>query len=56
MNRLQDDHNLLRGKHELLEGEHELLLSQHALLRGSLRTFLRGYLPLLRRHLFGQRP
>ena len=56
VNRLQDDHHLLRGKHELLQGEHELLLSQHATLRGSLRTFLRGYLPLLRRHLFGQRP
>ena len=55
-NRLQDDHHLLRGKHELLQGEHELLQSQHDQLRGSLRTFLRGYLPLLRRHLFGQRP
>jgi hypothetical protein len=24
-------------------------------MQGSLRTFLRGYLPRLRRHLFGQR-
>jgi hypothetical protein len=32
------------------------LEQQHTLLRGSLRTFLRGYLPLLRSHLFGQRP
>jgi hypothetical protein len=29
---------------------------KHNVLRGSLRIFLRGYLPLLRRHLMGQRP
>ncbi len=32
------------------------LQDKHNVLRGSLRTFLRGYLPLLRRHLLGQRP
>jgi hypothetical protein len=32
------------------------LQQTHNILRGSLRTFLRGYLPLLRRHLLGQRP
>jgi SAM-dependent methyltransferase len=34
----------------------EALQLQHDHMRSSLRTFLRGYWPLLRRHLFGQRP
>ena len=34
----------------------EALQRRHDLLQGSLRTFLRGYLPLLRRHLFARRP
>ena len=33
----------------------EALQRQYDMLQGSLRTFLRGYLPRLRRHLFGQR-
>lgn len=33
----------------------EALQRQDHLMQGSLRTFLRGYLPRLRRHLFGQR-
>jgi chemosensory pili system protein ChpA (sensor histidine kinase/response regulator) len=32
------------------------LRHEHHLLEGSFRTFLRGYLPRLRRHLLGQRP
>jgi hypothetical protein len=39
-----------------LECNQELLRHDHNLLQGSLRLFLRGYLPLLRRHLLGQRP
>ncbi|HME22442.1 MAG TPA: methyltransferase domain-containing protein [Acetobacteraceae bacterium] len=39
-----------------LEQRNETLQRRHDLVQGSLRTFLRGYLPLLRRHLFGQRP
>ena len=33
----------------------DTLQRQYGLLQGSLHTFLRGYLPRLRRHLFGQR-
>jgi hypothetical protein len=32
------------------------LRHEHHMLQGSLRTFLRVYLPRLRQHLFGQRP
>lgn len=46
----------LRGEHGLLRNEHALLQREHDLLQGSLRTFMRYYLPRLRRHLFGQRP
>jgi SAM-dependent methyltransferase len=42
-----------RGESEQLN---QTLQRRHDLLRGSARTFLRGYLPLLRRHLLGQRP
>jgi hypothetical protein len=38
------------------EERSEELQRRHDLMQGSLRTFLRGYLPLLRRHLLGQRP
>ncbi len=38
------------------EERSEELQRRHDRMQGSLRTFLRGYLPLLRRHLFGQRP
>jgi hypothetical protein len=41
--------NTLRSEYSLLQREHDLL-------QGSLRTFMRFYLPRLRRHLFGQRP
>jgi hypothetical protein len=39
-----------------LRNEHALLQREHDFLQGSLRTFMRFYLPRLRRHLFGQRP
>ena len=38
------------------EERNEALQRRHDQMQGSLRTFLRGYLPLLRRHLLGQRP
>jgi SAM-dependent methyltransferase len=45
---------------ELRVGETEMCLDtvrrDHAVLQGSMRTFLRAYLPRLRQHLFGQRP
>jgi SAM-dependent methyltransferase len=40
-----------RAERERAEAE-----QRFATLQGSLRTFLRGYLPLLRAHVFGQRP
>jgi hypothetical protein len=43
-------------RNEALRREHELVQRQLALLQGSLRIFMRGYLPRLRRHLRGQRP
>jgi glycosyltransferase involved in cell wall biosynthesis len=45
-------------QHELgvLRGEHDALWRAHDVLQGSLRTFLRVYLPRLRRHILGQRP
>jgi hypothetical protein len=39
-----------------LQDELRVLQREHDVLRGSLRTFLRDYLPRLRRHLLGQRP
>jgi predicted nuclease with TOPRIM domain len=39
-----------------LQDELRVLQRDHDVLRGSLHTFLRGYLPRLRRHLLGQRP
>jgi hypothetical protein len=50
--RLQD----VTQRAERAERERVAAEQRFALLRGSLRTFLRGYLPLLRAHLFGQRP
>jgi O-antigen biosynthesis protein len=47
-----------RTDHARIEAERReaTLQRRYDLMQGSLRTFLRGYLPLLRRHLFGQRP
>ncbi len=53
---LERDHDLLQRDHNLLHRDHNLLQHDRNLLQGSLRLFLRGYLPLLRRHLLGQRP
>ena len=41
---------------ELVEARLAELQQTHAALQGSARNFLRGYLPRLRAHLFGQRP
>jgi SAM-dependent methyltransferase len=41
---------------EYAETDIATLRHEHARLQGSLRSFLCGYLPHLRRHLFGQRP
>jgi SAM-dependent methyltransferase len=43
-------------RNEALRRDSELVQRQLALVQGSLRTFMRGYLPRLRRHLRGQRP
>jgi SAM-dependent methyltransferase len=43
-------------RNEALRREHELVQRQLSLVQGSLRTFMRGYLPRLRRHLRRQRP
>jgi hypothetical protein len=47
-----------QAEHARVEWEErsEAVQRRHDLLASSLRTFLRGYLPRLRRHLFGQRP
>ena len=47
-----------QAEHARVECEErgEAVQRRHDLLAGSLRTFLRGYLPRLSRHLFGQRP
>ena len=54
----QETRNAEQAVHARVESEerNEALQRRHDLLQGSLRTFLRGYLPRLRRHLFGQRP
>jgi SAM-dependent methyltransferase len=39
-----------------LRRERDQVLQQYHHLQGSLRSFMRGYLPRLRRHLLGQRP
>jgi hypothetical protein len=41
---------------EQAEARIAVLEHEHNLLQGSLRLFLRSYLPLLWRHLSGQRP
>ena len=43
-------------RNEALRRERDLVLRQLGLVQGSLRTFMRGYLPRLRRHLRRQRP
>jgi SAM-dependent methyltransferase len=43
-------------RNEVLRRERDLVQRQLALVQGSLRTFMRGYLPRLRQHLRGQRP
>jgi hypothetical protein len=46
----------LKDELDTLQGQFRALQSEHAVLQGSMRTFLRTYLPRLRQHLFGQRP
>jgi SAM-dependent methyltransferase len=43
-------------RNEVLRRDRDLVQRQLGLVQGSLRTFIRGYLPRLRRHLRGQRP
>jgi hypothetical protein len=54
--RLQDEFGTLQDERRNLQDEFRKLQGEHHLLQGSLRTFLSGYLPRLRRHLLGQRP
>jgi hypothetical protein len=54
--RLQVEHVALKQREDRTTTQLDTLQGEHHLLKGSLRTFLRGYLPLLRRHLSGQRP
>jgi glycosyltransferase involved in cell wall biosynthesis len=53
---LQVEHVTLQQRADQTTAQLDRLQGEHHLLKASLRTFLRGYLPLLRRHLFGQRP
>ncbi|HEY2619489.1 MAG TPA: hypothetical protein VGI78_19265 [Acetobacteraceae bacterium] len=53
---LQLEHIALGERADRITQQLVTLQSEHQLLKGSLRTFLRGYLPVLRRHLLGQRP
>lgn len=53
---LGEELGALRREHDALRREHDALRREHDVLQGSLRTFLRGYLPRLRRHALGQRP
>ena len=46
---LNEELDIIKERLHVLQGE-------HAVLQGSLRRFLRAYLPRLRRHLLGQRP
>lgn len=46
---LNEELDIIKERLRVLQGE-------HAVLQGSLRRFLRAYLPRLRRHLLGQRP
>lgn len=43
-------------RNEAIRRDRDLVQRQLGLVQGSLRTFMRGYLPRLRRHLRGQRP
>lgn len=53
--RLNEQHGRLNEQYGQLNNQHGLLMNQHEQLKGSLRGFLRGYLPRLRQHLFGAR-
>jgi len=52
------EENLLSADRQRVEAERQRVEAeqQYMTLRGSLRTFLRGYWPLLRARMFGQRP
>ena len=54
--RLEAECREQRQRAEQTATQLDTLQRRHDLMQGSLRTFLRCYLPLLRRHLFGQRP
>ena len=53
---LRDELSALQTENAVLQNEKAVLQNEHAVLQGSMRTFLRAYLPRLRQHLFGQRP
>jgi len=53
---LKDELHILQGQFDTLRSEFDSLQKEHAVLQGSMRTFLRGYLPRLGQHLFGHRP
>jgi SAM-dependent methyltransferase len=49
-------HRESEQRYEALRRECDIVQRRFDLVQGSLRTFMRGYLPRLRRHLRGQRP
>ena len=53
---LRDELDALHGQLQTLRCELHALRNDHVALQGSMRTFLRAYLPRLRQHIFGQRP
>lgn len=53
---LQRDRDCILQQNEALQRERDLVQRQFDLVQSSLRTFMRGYLPRLSRHLRGQRP
>jgi glycosyltransferase involved in cell wall biosynthesis len=53
---LQSALHTLQTENAILQRENATLQSENAILQGSLRHFMRAYLPRLRQHLFGQRP
>jgi glycosyl transferase family 2 len=53
---LNDELDTLQRHVDKLRCEFQALHEKHVVLQGSMRTFLRTYLPRLRKHLFGQRP
>jgi hypothetical protein len=63
LNTLRGQYSALEGKYSAIEQKcntvarkYNVLEEKYNVLQGSLRAFLRGYLPRLRRHLLGQRP